>query len=272
MQAQIDPSPRMSDTVRGHAAIKDPGVLPRRTRATEPPPPPVPPKRTISQPPATPPPAAPPAGPPQAAVSGEISSNKRAELKLEQLLTSRGSAPATTVPSMVAPMPPQARSPITLPPPLPKVPMPVPTAAEIILAAPQATTLKDPVKAVVPRHVPVPVPTIDEDATTPGIDPMRTPIPGSVPPLKSRAAKTAEPAATESRGQIMGIGMSAIAAGSVAGEIPTKVPPGGRVLVPGPNGLMQSATVRQLLSGYYELEVGSSGETIWVPLGGVVPE
>ena len=61
--------------------------------------------------------------------------------------------------------------------------------------------------------------------------------------------------------------------GSTAhGEIPTKVPPGGRVLVPGPNGLMQSATVRQLLSGYYELEVGSSGETIWVPINGVVPE
>ena len=61
--------------------------------------------------------------------------------------------------------------------------------------------------------------------------------------------------------------------GSTAkGEIPTKVPPGGRVLVPGPNGLMQSATVRQLLSGYYELEVGSSGETIWVPISGVVPE
>ena len=34
----------------------------------------------------------------------------------------------------------------------------------------------------------------------------------------------------------------------------------------------RSATVRQLLQGYYELEVGSSGETIWVPIGGVVPE
>jgi hypothetical protein len=71
----------------------------------------------------------------------------------------------------------------------------------------------------------------------------------------------------------MGIGMTAIGAtSSVAGEIPTKVAPGQRVLVPGPNGLMQSATVRQLLQGYYELEVGSSGETIWVPINGVVPE
>ena len=47
---------------------------------------------------------------------------------------------------------------------------------------------------------------------------------------------------------------------------------GGFVIVPGPNGLMQSATVRQLLQGYYELEVGSSGETIWVPVNGVMPE
>jgi ABC-type transport system involved in multi-copper enzyme maturation permease subunit len=31
-------------------------------------------------------------------------------------------------------------------------------------------------------------------------------------------------------------------------------------------------SVRQLLSGYYELEVGASGETIWVPMAHVVPE
>jgi hypothetical protein len=66
--------------------------------------------------------------------------------------------------------------------------------------------------------------------------------------------------------------MSAIGHQVISGEIGPKVPPGARVLVPGPNGLMQSATVRQLLQGYYELEVGSSGETIWVPIGGVVPE
>jgi hypothetical protein len=75
----------------------------------------------------------------------------------------------------------------------------------------------------------------------------------------------------------MGIGMSHIGSDSVssgvtAGEITKKIAPGGRVLVPGPNGLMQSATVLQLLQGYYELEVGGSGETIWVPVNGVVPE
>jgi hypothetical protein len=90
---------------------------------------------------------------------------------------------------------------------------------------------------------------------------------GSAP--KARAAT--EPG--EARGSIMGIGVSHIGSSEVAsGEITKKIAPGGRVLVPGPNGLMQSATVRQLLQGYYELEVGGSGETIWVPVNGVVPE
>jgi hypothetical protein len=88
------------------------------------------------------------------------------------------------------------------------------------------------------------------------------------------------PTPPQPRGAILGIGVghigsesapAAVAAGSSPGE-PQKIPPGGRVLVPGPNGLMQSATVRQLLQGYYELEVGGSGETIWVPINGVVPE
>jgi hypothetical protein len=112
----------------------------------------------------------------------------------------------------------------------------------------------------------VEVPQQDE-VTQPGVDIIRTPLPGSM--------KVPEPAPKkdEPRGAIMGIGMSHIGATGVAsGEIPTKIPPGGRVLVPGPNGLMQSATVRQLLQGYYELEVGGSGETIWVPMNGVVPE
>src|SRR5262249_60758559 len=78
---------------------------------------------------------------------------------------------------------------------------------------------------------------------------------------------------SESRGSILGIGVGHIGSGSVAsGEIPQKIAPGARVLVPGPNGLMQSATVRQLLQGYYELEVGHSGETIWVPVHNVMPE
>jgi hypothetical protein len=113
----------------------------------------------------------------------------------------------------------------------------------------------------------VEVPQHTDEITQPGVDIIRTPLPGSV--------KVPEPTPPkdEPRGSILGIGMSHIGSGGVAsGEIPTKIAPGGRVLVPGPNGLMQSATVRQLLQGYYELEVGGSGETIWVPMNGVVPE
>ncbi|MEO6776276.1 MAG: hypothetical protein ABI467_25210 [Kofleriaceae bacterium] len=100
-----------------------------------------------------------------------------------------------------------------------------------------------------------------EDITQPGVP---TPVPGA---MRIGAVEAEQP-----RGAIMGIGVSHIASSQVtSGEIPQKVSPGARVLVPGPNGLMQSATVRQLLQGYYELEVGASGETIWVPINGVVP-
>jgi len=97
-----------------------------------------------------------------------------------------------------------------------------------------------------------------------------TPIPATPRPTTPRPV-TPGP---EEHSAILGIGTGAIGGrdGGVSGEIHRKIAPGQRVLVPGPNGLMQSATVRQLLQGYYELEVGSSGETIWVPISGVVPE
>ena len=100
----------------------------------------------------------------------------------------------------------------------------------------------------------------------------------AAPPVSPAPAPAAAPAPApegEARGAILGIGMGSIGStpvGEVAGEVPPKILPGQRVLVPGPAGLMQSATVRQLLQGYYELEVGSSGQTIWVPVGGVIPE
>lgn len=114
-----------------------------------------------------------------------------------------------------------------------------------------------------------------DEKTDPGIT---TPLPGAVmipvpPPPRPGPPRPATPPA-EAQGAILGIGTGAIGGrvGEVSGEIPIKIAPGQRVLVPGPNGLMQSATVRQLLQGYYELEVGSSGQTIWVPISGVVPE
>lgn len=150
-------------------------------------------------------------------------------------------------------------------------------SGEIVVKKKPAATPPTPAPPVVPEVAPssgavVDVPRRAEDITQPG---LKTPLPGSVrlqTPVPGSLGRAGTDGEAQSRGSILGIGMSHIGSGSVAGEIPTKVPPGGRVLVPGPNGLMQSATVRQLLQGYYELEVGSSGETIWVPINGVVPE
>lgn len=147
---------------------------------------------------------------------------------------------------------------------------------------PMPSLAKGSVPPAAPRKAgSVEVPHTDE-ITQPGVDIIRTPLPGAMK-LAEPAREQREPAKEEPRGSILGIGMShigsagigtgGVASGGVAsGEIPMKIAPGARVLVPGPNGLMQSATVRQLLQGYYELEVGGSGETIWVPINGVVPE
>jgi hypothetical protein len=108
-----------------------------------------------------------------------------------------------------------------------------------------------------------------EDMPPPG---MHTPAPGAM----RLAAGSNQRLRDEPRGAILGVGMSPIGGHSpvtsVAGEIGPRVSPGARVLVRDPNGLLLSATVRQLLHGYYELEVGHSGETIWVPVHHVVPE
>ena len=193
------------------------------------------------------PPAAASSGPP-ATASGEITPKKPAGSERAKAMTTPGFVPLAS-PSAAPPMPPGAGS---IPP-----GAPTPRAIPSVIGAPAPR-----------RAAPIEVPKSVDEITQPGIDKRTmTPVPGSL------SAPTSPPAdAEQPRGAIMGIGMGAIGATSVSGEIPTKVPPGGRVLVPGPNGLMQSATVRQLLQGYYELEVGSSGQTIWVPINGVVPE
>jgi hypothetical protein len=116
----------------------------------------------------------------------------------------------------------------------------------------------------------------------PAAPPGRKAQPIEVPKADSAELKAATPPAgtpaapakpEQPRGAIMGIGMGAIGRGQSAhGEIQQKIPVGGRVLVPGPTGLMQSATVRQMMSGYYELEIGSTGQTVWVPVASVVPD
>jgi hypothetical protein len=166
-------------------------------------------------------------------------------------------------------------SPAIVPPPLPPPPSPPLTTASGEIQ-PRAKSQSD---AATPqrRAHPIELPQSTDDITQPGV---QTPVPGA---MKAGAAASghARPDTApreESRGSILGVGMSPIGHGGVAiqgavsGEISPRIAPGTRVLVPGPNGLMQSATVRQLLQGYYELEVGHSGETIWVPIGGVLPE
>ena len=156
------------------------------------------------------------------------------------------------------------------------------------------------IQTPVPRRAaPIEVPQSTDEITHPGLEmrgPASSKVAGEINSSRSATAggeiggskvtatsekKTAPDTPTqESHGAILGIGMGHIGhAPSPASSGSTnaamndgKIPPGGRVLVPGPNGLMQPATVRQLLQGYYELEVGGSGETIWVPMNGVVPE
>lgn len=74
---------------------------------------------------------------------------------------------------------------------------------------------------------------------------------------------------------------SATVSGEIAPRSTTIPPPGAdipmmatgtRVLVAGPDGRLHAAIVRQHMAGYYELEVGTSGETVWVPMAQVLPE
>ncbi len=179
----------------------------------------------------------PPVGPPLTVASGEIGGSRSSSSGDRERATASGEIGSRN------------RTPSGSPPPLPKSV----TDKQAVAPPPEARRA---------GSINVEMPARDE-ITQPS---MQTPTPAA------RVAASPGPTADQARGSIMGIGMSQIGSGSVAGEIPIKVKVGARVLVPGPNGLMQSATVRQLLQGYYELEVGSSGETIWVPIGGVVPD
>jgi len=179
------------------------------------------------------------------------------EISLLETARSRPAGPGEAQ----APRPIMQSSPEITPPPLPPPPPPGVASGEIhVRAASQPGQARRPGVEL----------QTTEDITQPGV---HTPVPGSMTAAAVAGQLRVEPPPRdEPRGAIFGIGTSSIGHTSVAGEIAQKVPPGARVLVPGPNGLMQSATVRQLLQGYYELEVGHSGETIWVPINGVVPE
>jgi len=161
------------------------------------------------------------------------------------------------------------------------------SSPDLVPPPPQSTASGEIVPRARSQHD-IEVPRSTDDITQPGV---HTPVPAAPRFAAGTDQRRRDPTpapADDVRGSIMGVGMTPIghggghghgraadpvrSLGTVSGEIGPRIAPGSRVLVPGPNGLMQSATVRQLLQGYYELEVGSSGETIWVPIGGVVPE
>ena len=102
-------------------------------------------------------------------------------------------------------------------------------------------------------------------------------------------AKLVGPSERPRKGTSMGIGMGAgigLSTGSSTEIVPPPIQddvlnartiydrfePGTMVLVAGADGRLQSATVKHHQAGYYELEIGGSSETVWVPVASVVPE
>jgi hypothetical protein len=94
-----------------------------------------------------------------------------------------------------------------------------------------------------------------------------------------------EMASRESQPQLGAVVSGGLSSATVSGEIAprsTTIPPPGadipmmatgtRVLVAGPDGRLHSAIVRQHMAGYYELEIASTAETVWVPMAQVLPE
>jgi hypothetical protein len=238
--------------------VSDDEVRSRRPLATTTPPPINP---VIVEPPSVPALGSSPSHKPPVRASSQPSQQASGEIVVRPRASS---TPPPPVPIASAPKPP-ADMPAGTPVPPPRGrPVMLTKADGLAAVKPDANPTPRLMPSVPPpmrRAAPIEVPKSTDEITQPGVP---TPVPGSM------RIGTTEP--EQPRGAIMGIGVSHIGSSQVAsGEISNKVAPGARVLVPGPNGLMQSATVRQLLQGYYELEVGSSGETIWVPINGVVP-
>lgn len=159
------------------------------------------------------------------------------------------------------------------------------TADPVAVRRSSVETLPPPLPSIHPRPItqpgqPSPPPPAPAAAAAPAAGPGQAIGMGGIgtPPPDLASAEGSSPRTPrlasehDARSSIMAVGARIGDRQVTSGEILAKVEPGKRVLVPGPHGLMQSATVRQLLSGYYELEVGASGETIWVPMAHVVPD
>jgi hypothetical protein len=179
--------------------------------------------------------------------SGEINKPKPPRPTLDGVAAPAGNSPRRAAPMIV----PTTDEEVTEPAPSPPAMPPSGVAAKADVVPPRSTT-----------------------PTVRGAAPLGAEAAAAVAASNAKAqANTASPTqAPEPPRSVLGIGMGAIGVEPPKEAASSKVPVGGRVLVPGPNGLMQSATVRQLLQGYYEIEIGSTGQTVWVPVAGVVPD
>lgn len=123
-----------------------------------------------------------------------------------------------------------------------------------------------------------------------------TPVaPASAPPGQGSSPSHEPPAPSSSPGMAVS-SETAGAGGVVSGEIgggepkrstpqgpaaqaqaqapaePPLLPVGSRVLVSSADGTLHSSTIRQHQQGYYEVEVGATGQTLWLPVNQVIPE
>jgi len=135
-------------------------------------------------------------------------------------------------------------------------------------------------QAMAPQSQPASHPAMAVTAPPPPSQPQPPVSSGSQPSMQSGEIRSGEIRSPVSAVVSGGL-TSATASGEIAPRSTTIPPPGAdipmmatgtRVLVAGPDGRLHAAIVRQHMAGYYELEVGSTGETVWVPMAQVLPE
>lgn len=102
------------------------------------------------------------------------------------------------------------------------------------------------------------------------------PGPTPAPPTSATTSSSTSGVVSGEIGVVSGeIGGSKKSSGTVppsSNDAASVLPAGARVLVPSADGLLHASTVRQHQQGYYEVEIGATGQTVWVPAGAVIPQ
>jgi hypothetical protein len=105
---------------------------------------------------------------------------------------------------------------------------------------------------------------------------------GSNPPPVAAVPPAAPATSSNGSGSdVTSSSSSGVISGEIGGGRTTSIPPsapdgtlpaGSRVLLPSPDGSLHASTIRQHSQGYYEVEIGATGQTVWVPVAQVIPE